>query len=278
MKAVDLRGANVAISGGARGIGLATAKAFAEKGATVWIGDLDGEEAAAAAMPLGGQGYALDVRSKQSFADFLAKVDGPLDVLVNNAGIMPLGNFMDEDDKVTEAILDINTLGMIWGMKLALPAMVKRGCGHVVNVASYMGKVPLAGAATYVASKHAIVGLSEAVRDELFGTGVTVTAVLPSAVRTELASGVKLGGVLPTVAPQDIAAAIVKSCAGRGAIVAIPGWMRIYEPLAAVMPESVLGALRGRLARQRALEGIDHGARAAYTARVNKLAWTRGGD
>src|SRR5262245_53278362 len=111
MKAIDLNGANVAITGAARGIGLATAKAFAAKGAKVWIGDLDGQEAMAAAEPLGGKGYALDVRSKQSFADFLAKVDGPLDVLVNNAGIMALGPFLDEDDKVTEATLDINTLG-----------------------------------------------------------------------------------------------------------------------------------------------------------------------
>ena len=74
MKAIDLNGANVAITGAARGIGLATAQAFADKGATVWIGDLDGDAAAAAAAPLGGHGFAVDVRSKQSYADFLAHV------------------------------------------------------------------------------------------------------------------------------------------------------------------------------------------------------------
>ena len=272
MKAINLNGANVAITGAARGIGLATAKAFAAEGAKVWIGDLDGAEAQAAAESVGGKGFALDVRSKQSFADFLDKVDGPLDILINNAGIMPMGSFLEEDDKVTEAILDINTLGPIWGMKLALPDMVERGRGHVINVASYMGKVPLAGVSTYSASKHAVMGLSEAVREELSGTGVTVTAVLPSAVRTELVAGVQLGGVLPTVDPEDIANGIVKSCRTRQAVMAIPGWMRLYEPVVAIAPDALVGKIRGSLARKRTLEHLDQSGRSSYHDRVNKLA------
>lgn len=272
MKAITLEGANVAITGAARGIGLATARAFADKGAKVWIGDLDGAEAKAAADSVGGQGFALDVRSKQSFADFLGQVDGPLDILVNNAGIMPMGSFLEEDDKVTEAILDINTLGPIWGMKLALPGMVERGQGHVINVASYMGKIPLAGVATYSASKHATLGLSEAVRDELAGTGVTVTAVLPSAVRTELVAGVQLGGVLPTVDPEDIANGIVKSCRTREPVMAIPGWMRQYELIAAIAPDTLVGKIRGSLARKRTLELLDQDGRASYQNRVRKLS------
>lgn len=161
---------------------------------------------------------------------------------------------------------------MIWGMKLALPAMVARGHGHVVNVASYMGKVPLAGAATYVASKHAIVGLTEAVRDELHGSGVTVSAVLPSAVRTDLVAGVKTGGVLPTVDPEDIAAGIVKSCRRRAAITAIPGWMRLYEPAAALLPQPVVAGIRGRLARKRTIDNLDVTARTSYNARIRELS------
>jgi len=272
MKAIKLKGANVAITGAARGIGLATAEAFAAQGAKVWIGDLDEVEAKAAAAKVGGRGYALDVRSKDSFAAFLGHVDGPLDVLVNNAGIMPMGAFLAEDDKVTKAIFDINTLGPIWGMKLALPSMIERGQGHVVNVASYMGKVPLAGVASYSASKHAAVGISEAVRDELHGTGVTVTAVLPSAVRTELVAGVRLGGVLPTVEPEDIATGIVKTCRTRQVIVAIPGWMRLYEPMAAIAPDALVGGIRGGLARKRALDQLDKAGRASYQDRVNRLA------
>jgi short-subunit dehydrogenase len=268
---IDLRGANVAVTGGGRGIGLATAEAFAAQGATVWIGDIDGDAAQAAAKTVGGHGSAVDVRSKASYAAWLETVGGTPDVLVNNAGIMPLGRFLDEDDATTEAILDINTLGMIWGMKLALPGMVQRGRGHLVNVASYLGKVPAAGAATYCASKYAVVGLSESVRDELAGTGVSVSAVLPSAVRTELTAGVKLGGLLPTVNPEQIASAIVASCGSRDAVIAVPGWMRLYEPVAALTPPTVLSAVRGRLTRQRAIDGIDDVARAGYASRLAAL-------
>ena len=101
MTAIRLDGAAVAVTGGARGIGLATAKAFAAKGAHVYIGDLDEHLAKEAAADVGGHGFALDVRSKESFAAFLAAVDAPLAVLVNNAGIMPAGRFVDEDDAVT---------------------------------------------------------------------------------------------------------------------------------------------------------------------------------
>lgn len=271
MRPIRLDGAAVAITGGARGIGLATAKAFAAKGSRVFIGDLDADLAAAEAAGFDGRGFALDVRSRESFREFLRAVDAagaPLAVLVNNAGIMPAGRFVDEDDAITDAILDINTKGVLIGAKLALPGMLERGSGHIVNVASYLGKVPAAGLATYCASKHAVVGFSEALRDELDGTGVTVTAILPSAVRTELTAGVKLDGVLPTVDPEDIANAVVDACTHRRAVVAVPAWMRVYEATAATVPDGLVAAVRGRLTRRRVLQILDTEARSAYDARV----------
>ena len=218
----------------------------------MYIGDLDADLAKASAKELGCTGAGVDVRSRESFADFLAGIDSPLEVLVNNAGIMPAGRFVDEPDAVTDAIVDVNLNGVLRGTKLVLP-----GCSNadrdIVNVASYLGEVPAAGLATYCASKHAVVGFSEALRDELADTGVTITTVLPSAVRTDLVSGVKLGGMLPTVDPEDIAKAIVATCKGRPAVVAVPGWMRSYEAVATLVPDKMVGAIRGRLTRDRVL-------------------------
>lgn len=220
----------MAITGGARGIGLATAKAFAAHGSRVFIGDLDADLAAAAATGIGGHGMALDVRSRQSFAAFLDAVgrcaaDG---VGSTTQASCRSADLSTRTTRSPMAILDINARGVLIGTKLALPGMLARGTGHIVNVSSYLGKVPAAGLATYCASKYAVVGFSGALRDELAGTGVTVSVVLPCAVRTELTAGVKLGGVLPTVDPIDIANAVVRSCARRRAVVAVPGWMRIY--------------------------------------------------
>ena len=270
MSAMNLAGAAVAITGGARGIGLATAKAFVARGARVYIGDLDGDMAKKAAEEIGCVGTALDVRSRESFAEFLAGIKPPVQVLINNAGIMPAGRYAEESDAVTDAIVDVNLNGVLRGTKLALPGMIARGSGHIVNVASYLGKAPAAGLATYCATKHAVVGFSEALRDELAGTGVTVTCVLPSAVRTDLVSGVKLGGLLPTVDPEDIAEAIVETCRNRPAIVAVPGWMRSYEAAAALTPDKFLGAIRGRLTRDRVLRSLDTKARADYDERIRR--------
>jgi NAD(P)-dependent dehydrogenase (short-subunit alcohol dehydrogenase family) len=276
MTAIPLRGTAVAITGGARGIGLATAKRFAVHGARVYIGDLDGRLATTVAAEIGCNGMELDVRSRDSFARFLSAIDAPLEVLVNNAGIMPTGRFVDQDDAIVEATVDINLRGVMTGAKLALPAMLQRGSGHIVNVASYLGTVPAAGLVGYCASKFGVVGFSQSLRDELAGTGVTVSAVLPSAVRTELVTGIQLGGVLPTVDPERIADAVVRSCRHRRAIVAVPRWMRTYELVAAIAPDRMVSAIRGRLTRGRVLGSIDNDQRIGYDERVRRAATREG--
>ena len=211
---IELRGAVVAVTGGARGIGRATAEAFAARGATVCIGDLDGDAAADAAREIGAgaQPFQLDVSDRDSFAAFLASAEeaaGPLDVLVNNAGIGVLGRFTEESDGESEKTIDVNLKGPMYGMKLALPGMVERGRGHVVNVASAAGKFRAPGLATYVASKHGVVGLTASIQDELRGTGVTATTVMPFVVKTELASGVKIPFEFLAIGPEKVGAAVV---------------------------------------------------------------------
>src|SRR4051794_12022357 len=137
----NLNGKVVAITGGARGIGRSTAEALVRAGARGALGDIDADTVRRTAEEIGGgtRGYELDVTSRPSFAAFLDSVEadlGPLDVLVNNAGIMPIGPFVEEEDASAVRQIDINIHGVIFGMKEALPRMQARGSGHVVNLAS----------------------------------------------------------------------------------------------------------------------------------------------
>ena len=186
----SLHGKVVAITGGARGIGKATATTLVRKGCRVALGDIDLELAEQTAEALGGGTVAiqLDVTDRGSFSTFLDQAErqlGGVDVLINNAGIMPLGRFAEEDDATAHRMVDINIHGVILGTKLALARMEPRNTGHIVNIASQAGKAGFPGGATYCATKHAVVGLCEAVRAELDGTEIEVHCVMPGVVNTD---------------------------------------------------------------------------------------------
>lgn len=270
---IDLDGALVAITGAARGIGLATAAAFHDRGALVALGDLDETLVKEAAATLGARasGHPLDVSDKESFAAFLAAAEQahgrPLDILDNNAGVMPNGAFLDQPDEVDRLTMEVNVYGVINGMRLALPGMIERGRGHVVNVASLAGKFPLQGLAVYNASKFAVVGLTAATRLEMQDTGVSVTAVLPSAVRTELSSGIDLG-VLPTVDPEDVAAAVVKSVRTRAAEIAVPSYVGTATRVVPLVPEPVMRAVRKLAHDDAAVSRVDDDVRNRYLDRI----------
>lgn len=265
---LSLRGAVVAITGGARGIGLATAKAFLDEGARVCVGDVDFAAAQQAARELGAgaHAFALDVTERASWEHFIHAVEtqvGPVDVLVNNAGVMPTGRFLDEPDSVERASHAINVRGPALGMKVAVPLMIGRGRGHVVNVASLAGKLGIPGLATYVGSKHALVGLSAAVREELRGTGVTLTTVMPSAVRTRLIDGIPVGGLFPSE-PEDVARAIVRSCRTRPGEVSVPGFLRAMPVIESALPAWPVRMFRKLVQQERVLTDAKQAARAAY--------------
>src|SRR5204862_8075379 len=131
------------------------------------------------------RGYAVDVRSHASFKAFLDDVErdlGQLDVLINNAGIMPVGPFLDETDEMAQRQVDTNLHGMVNGSKEALSRMLPRRSGHVVNLSSITGKGGFPHIATYCATKYAIFGLTDALRIEFAGSGVDFTCVLPALV------------------------------------------------------------------------------------------------
>jgi NADP-dependent 3-hydroxy acid dehydrogenase YdfG len=210
----SLQGKVVAITGGARGIGKATAEALVRKGAKVAIGDLDKTVAEQTAEQIGGGTLALelDVTDRDSFEGFLDQVEerlGSLDVLVNNAGIMPIGPFVEESDRTAHMMVDINVHGVLYGMKLALPRMQRRNSGHVVNIASQAGKGGIPGGATYCGTKHFVVGASEAVRAELRDTAIEISCVMPAVVNTELGSGLQETRAIKKLEPEEVADAIV---------------------------------------------------------------------
>ena len=138
-------------------------------------------------------------------------------MLVNNAGIMQVGRFIDEDDLTARRMVDINLHGVILGMKLALARMIPRDRGHIVNISSQAGKFGAPGGATYSATKHAVVGLTEAVRGELrlMGAHIDVSYVMPFVVNTELGSGLGEARGMSNLEPADVADAIVDALQHR---------------------------------------------------------------
>lgn len=270
-----LAGQVVAITGGGRGIGRATASALIAQGARVAIGDIEADLAARTATELGAGtiGLPLDVTDRKSFATFLEQVEdrlGPLDILINNAGIMPVGPFLEETDACADRMVDINLHGVIFGSKLALARFVPRRRGHLVNISSIAGRTPAAGGATYCATKYAVVGLSEALRQELHGSGVEVSVVMPIGVNTELYSGLPQARGFKTPEPEDVAAAIVDALQHPRFDVYVPRSVGAVVRGSALLPRRVAEAVARFFKSDQALTHPDSNARAAYEARIRQ--------
>lgn len=271
----------VAITGGARGIGKATGAAFLRAGARVALGDIDAElvekTAAELAEATGGVvcGLPLDVTDRASFTSFLDDAEqrlGRLDVLVNNAGIMPTGLFVDESDEMTDRMVAINLFGVLNGSKLAAVRMVGRR-GHIVNVASLAGASAFPGLATYCATKHAVVGFSETLQLELEAQGVGVTAILPGVVNTDLSAGhstPKWVRPVSEVEPEDVAAAIVASVGSRRTTVAVPRPLGAVIKIASTLPDRLRHRVMQAARFDTAFVDVDPVARAAYQDRLQR--------
>jgi NADP-dependent 3-hydroxy acid dehydrogenase YdfG len=270
-----LAGETAAVTGAARGIGRATAEAFLRKGMKVAIGDVDLDAARKTAEELGASTVALplDVTDRASFASFLDAAEeqlGPLDVLVNNAGIMQIGRFVDEDDLTARRMVDINIHGVILGTKLALDRMIPRDRGHIVNISSQAGKFGTPGGATYSATKHAVVGLTEAIRGELrlMGAHVDVSYVMPAIVNTELGSGLVEVRGIKKLQPTEVADAIVEALEQRIVDVWVPKASKRTSLLAVMMPRPLSEGFARAIRADRALAGADADIRRNYELRA----------
>ncbi|MEV0333148.1 SDR family oxidoreductase [Nocardia sp. NPDC050717] len=262
----------VAVTGGATGIGREIARQFAEAGARVCVGDLSGTAARTTARELPGtvHGCELDVTDERSFHDFLATTEallGPIDVLVNNAGVMWVGSFDTEPDTATTRMLAVNLHGVIRGVRLAAPAMRTRGRGHIVTIASIAAKVSPAGESTYAATKHGVLGYLTGVREELRGSGVELTAIMPGVVDTELAAGTATGAA-KLLQPADVARAVLAVVERPRFEVVLPAQVGPLLRLAGLLPQRARDLVLRRTVPNQVAAVASSSARADYERRI----------
>lgn len=269
----EISGKVVAITGGARGIGLATATVLQNLGARVAIGDID-----EAVVKESGERlrlhvcHPLDVTDRGSFTDFLDIVEtklGALDVLVNNAGIAPAGSAVDEADAVTLRVLDVNIYGVMLGTKLAAHRMLPRGRGHIINIGSIGSVLPGAGLATYSGTKHAVLGYTDAVRLENRGRGVHFSVIMPTLTNTEMIAGFGRTRGFKTAEPEDVARAIAGVIAKPKSRVFVPRSIGIALTTQRLMPQPIAEAMGRALGTDRVCTSdLQPDKRAAYARRI----------
>lgn len=273
----NIRGKTIAITGAARGIGYATAKALLARGARVVIGDRDVavlESAVSDLVKLGpATGYPLDVTDRESFEVFLDKARsdgaGHLDALINNAGVMPIGPFLDETEQSIRSAMEVNLYGVLTGCQLALPEMVARRRGHIINIASLSGLIPLPGQVVYNATKFGVVGLTTALADEVAPHGVEVSVVMPPFTRTELISGTSETMAVKPVEPEEIAAAIVKTLDKPKTHVSVPAALRFTAQAAQLLGPRGRRWMNKKLGLDTVFMTFDAAKRQSYTDRAH---------
>jgi NAD(P)-dependent dehydrogenase (short-subunit alcohol dehydrogenase family) len=203
-------GATAVITGGGSGIGRALAEALAEQGCRVVVADIETELVEETASTIRSKGYAAtaihtDVRSFDEVKAAVAagfELYGRLDYMFNNAGIGAGGELFDHTIEAWEQVLAVNLRGVIHGVQAAYPRMREQGFGHIVNTASMAGLMasPLTG--SYSTTKHAVVGLSKALRAEAHAAGLRVSVLCPGVIRTPILEGGLHGFIMSDLPPE----------------------------------------------------------------------------
>ncbi len=190
----ELKEKIVLVTGGSRGIGRSIALAFAAQGSHVVITSRTQASLDAVAQEirrLGAKAIPLtcDITRKENveaLRDEITSRLGTVQLLINNAGVAPAASFLEMDDRLWEEVLKVNLTGTYYCCKVFLPGMIASGWGRIVNIASTVAKVAYSHISAYTTSKHAVLGLTRALALEMARSGVTVNAICPGYVHTDL--------------------------------------------------------------------------------------------
>ncbi len=255
----------VLVTGGAAGIGRAVCEAFAAQGAYVYAADIneDGVKTLAANAVGSITPLRMDVSKQEDFQQAIEQVvadHGQLDILVNNAGIAVAGAFGDTSMGEIEKIVNINLWSVLYGSKLAYAQMIKQGHGHLVNVSSSGGMMPVPNQTMYSAIKHAVLGFSHSLREEAALKGIKVSTVIPGMVQSDLwdnavnikdynmKKNMQSTGLKP-ISAQDAATAILAGISANDRSIIFPAINKIILRLYQLMPNLLTSLVVKPLAR-----------------------------
>jgi short-subunit dehydrogenase len=236
---------NVLITGAAHGIGRATAVALAKRGTPVGLIDRDAESLAALADTLAQHGgkvahAAVDVTDRHALIIAVANIGatlGPIDVLVACAGVGSLTQVPQLETTMLRQTLDVNLVGVAQSIEAVLPAMITRGDGHIVGVASVAGYRGFPWMISYSASKAALIAYLEALRPGLRRRGVSVTTVCPGFVRTQMSTDIPYQHPIKMIEPEDAARHLLRAIDRRPRNCVFPWDMRIGLAILKYMPD-----------------------------------------
>jgi NAD(P)-dependent dehydrogenase (short-subunit alcohol dehydrogenase family) len=230
---MDIHGRTALVTGAAQGIGRLICRELARRGARVIGIDVPGADFAEtlAMVEQAGRSFdhrECDVTDRQAVKDAIAScAEDGFDIVVNNAGILPSGPFVERSYEIWQRAIDVNLSGTLAICYETVPHLLRRKRGHIINIASIAGKIGSPGIVAYCASKHGVVGLSAALRFELAGSGVDVSCVIPAMVNTRLSHGVRRSPLVPIIEPEIVARGVIRAVEKNTAEMYLPGRARL---------------------------------------------------
>lgn len=263
---MDPRGKVALITGGAAGIGKAVALRLLWHGARVVLWDLAPEALDATVKELSAagdvRGYTVDITDRKAVAETAERVRaevGDVDILDNNAGVVFGGNLLDCPEENLFKTIDVNVNAVMWCTRAFLPGMIKKGAGHIVNMASASGLLGVPGLAAYSASKHAVIGLSESLRLELRKAGhkgIGMTIGCPSFVASGMFEGVKPPMLVPWLTVDEVADKILAAIVKNRLYVRTPFMIKLVPALKGFPFPWLMDLMGDLLGLHRAMDGF----------------------